>query len=153
MREIFRKIALATSQMVGSSRAFMVAITIVMVWALSGPLMGFSETWQLLINTFTTIMTFLMVFLIQNTQNRDAKVMQLKLNELIRATKYARNILVDIEELEEEKLDTLQKELHGEFEKIHKKARKRHENKKNGHAVPTPISPHHHPSFESTKEK
>ena len=92
---------------------FIVAITVVIVWAATGPTFHFSDTWQLIINTGTTIVTFLMVFLIQNTQNRDGKAIQLKLDELIRAMKGARHKLVDLENLSEEDLAQLQKEFQG----------------------------------------
>ena len=85
-------------------------MAIIVVWAATGPLFGFSDTWQLVINTSTTIVTFLMVFLIQNTQNRDAQVMQLKLDELIRAIKEARNNLIDLEEMSEDELRMLEEE-------------------------------------------
>jgi low affinity Fe/Cu permease len=91
---------------------------VVVVWGTSGPLFHFSDTWQLVINTGTTIVTFLMVFLIQNTQNRDAKVMQLKLDELIRATHAARNKLVDMEAMTDEELAQLQRE----FKELHRRA-------------------------------
>ena len=98
---------------------FLAALAVVIVWAFTGPLYGFSDTWQLVINTGTTIITFLMVFLIQNTQNRDAKAIHLKLDELIRALKGARNNLVDLEELSDEEL----RKLHLEFQRLsHKKA-------------------------------
>jgi low affinity Fe/Cu permease len=87
---------------------------IIIGWAISGPFLGFSDTWQLAVNTGTTILTFLMVFLIQNTQNRDAHAIHLKLDELIKAQKEARNTLIDVEDLTDEQLDTLQKE----FEKF-----------------------------------
>lgn len=104
----FRKFATKTSKMVGSSRAFMFAILIVLVWAITGPAFGFSNTWQLVINTGTTIVTFLMVFLIQNTQNRDTKAINLKLDELIRAVKGARMGLVNLENLTDDELQILE---------------------------------------------
>jgi low affinity Fe/Cu permease len=116
MRDLFHKIAQRTSNIVGSAWAFIFALTIIIVWAASGPIFHFSDTWQLVINTGTTIITFLMVFLIQNTQNRDAKVIHLKLDELIRVLEKARNHLVDLEDLSEGELDRLQKE----FEKLRK---------------------------------
>jgi low affinity Fe/Cu permease len=110
MRDLFHKIAQKTSNAVGSAWAFSAAVLILIVWAASGPIFHFSDSWQLVINTGTTIVTFLMVFLIQNTQNRDAKVIHLKLDELIRVTKSARNHLVDLEDLSEAELDRLDQE-------------------------------------------
>lgn len=110
MNELFRKFAQRTSKMVGSSWAFMFAALIILVWAVTGPLFHYSDTWQLVINTSTTIITFLMVFLIQNTQNRDAKAIHLKLDELIRAVKGARTHLVDLETMSDEELDRLQQQ-------------------------------------------
>ncbi|MEK9174050.1 MAG: low affinity iron permease family protein, partial [Patescibacteria group bacterium] len=92
---MFHKIAQKISEWVGSPKAFFLAVFVVTVWALMGPLFGYSDTWQLIINTGTTILTFLMVFLIQNTQNRDSKAIHLKLDELIRSIKAARNHLLD----------------------------------------------------------
>lgn len=106
----FRKVAARASQVAGSPWAFSIAVGSITGWLLCGPMFDFSDTWQLVINTGTTIVTFLMVFLIQNTQNRDAKALQLKLDELIYATKGARNSLIDLEDLTEEELDLLQKE-------------------------------------------
>jgi len=114
LNDFFRRFAHRSSELVGSPWTFLVAVVIVIVWALSGPLFGFSDTWQLVINTGTTIVTFLMVFLIQNTQNRDAKAIHLKLDELIRAMEGARNGLVNLEALSDEEL----KKLQGEFERL-----------------------------------
>jgi low affinity Fe/Cu permease len=108
MNELFRKFAAKTSQIVGSSWAFIVAVLIIVVWAATGPLFQYSDTWQLVINTGTTIITFLMVFLIQNTQNRDAKAIHLKLDEMIKATKGARNSLIDLDKLSDEQLKHLE---------------------------------------------
>src|SRR6187397_1477740 len=99
MNELFRKIAHKTSQAIGSPIAFVIALLVVVIWILSGPIFGFSDTWQLVINTGTTIVTFLVIFLIQNSQNRDSKAIQLKLDELLRAVGEARNSLVDLEDL------------------------------------------------------
>ena len=110
MNELFRKFSQATSQAVGSSWAFIIAVLIILVWGITGPLFHYSDTWQLVINTGTTIITFLMVFLIQNTQNRDAKAIHLKLDELLRGVKGARTHLVDLEALSDEELDRLQQQ-------------------------------------------
>ncbi len=115
MRELFRRFAQITSQAVGSSWAFILAVLIILVWAVTGPMFHYSDTWQLVINTGTTIITFLMVFLIQNTQNRDAKAIHLKLDELIKGVKGARTSLVNLEELSDKDLERL----HKEFERIH----------------------------------
>ncbi len=110
MKNLFRKFAQAASQAVGSSWAFILAVVIIFVWAITGPMFHYSDTWQLVINTGTTIITFLIVFLIQNTQNRDAKAIHLKLDELIRAVEGARTHLVELEELSDEELERLQKQ-------------------------------------------
>jgi|SRR3984957_2040487 low affinity Fe/Cu permease len=104
----FRKFAQKTAEVVGHSQAFFVATSVVAIWALTGPIFHFSDTWQLVINTGTTIVTFLMVFLIQNTQNRDSHALHLKLDELIRANKHARNALLALEGMSDEDLAKLQ---------------------------------------------
>ncbi len=111
--DAFRVFAHRSSVMLGSAWAFTGAVFVILVWLITGPTFHFSDTWQLIINTATTIITFLMVFLIQNTQNRDAKAMQLKLDELIRALKGARNQLVDLEDLSDEELKELEKQFQG----------------------------------------
>ena len=116
--DAFRIFARKASIMLGSAWAFAGAILVILVWVLTGPTFHFSDTWQLIINTGTTIVTFLMVFLIQNTQNRDAKAMHLKLDEIIRALKKARNELVDLEDLSDEELDKLEQQ----FKRLRTKA-------------------------------
>lgn len=118
VQDAFRIFARRCSMILGSAWAFATAILIIIIWALTGPMFHFSDTWQLIINTGTTIVTFLMVFLIQNTQNRDAKAMHLKLDEIIRALKGARNTLVDLEKLSDEDLNKLEKQ----FERLRRKA-------------------------------
>lgn len=110
LSEAFRKIAHFLSHLVGTPWAFLLALALIIGWIVSGPLFAYSDTWQLVINTATTIITFLMVFLIQNTQNRDAKAIHLKLDELIKVTKKARNSLVDLEDVSDEQLNKLEKE-------------------------------------------
>lgn len=116
----FTRIAKGASRFTGRPLCFALALLVVIAWAVTGPLFGFSNTWQLVINTGTTIITFLMVFLIQNTQNRDTEAMQLKLDELIRATRGAHNRLMDLEEREEDELDRLREQ----YEGIAKRARR-----------------------------
>ena len=116
--DAFRVFARRCSVMLGSAWAFAGAVLVIVVWILTGPTFHFSDTWQLIINTATTVITFLMVFLIQNTQNRDAKAMHLKLDEMIRALKGARNQLVDLEDLSDEDL----KKLEEQFQRLRKKA-------------------------------
>ncbi|MFN8441867.1 MAG: low affinity iron permease family protein [Caldilineaceae bacterium] len=104
MSEVFRKFSQQAAVWVGTPWSFTLAVLIIGVWALSGPLFHFSDTWQLVINTGTTIITFLMVFLIQNTQNRDARALHLKLDELLRVSHEARNQLIDLEDKSDEEL-------------------------------------------------
>jgi len=123
MNEFFRRVAHTTSRVMGSPWAFILAFLTIVIWGLSGWYFEFSNTWQLVINTGTTILTFLMVFLIQNTQNRDAHATHLKLDELIRAIKPARDSLIDIEDATDEKLDKLQKEFINFRNTVEKKAK------------------------------
>ena len=103
----FGRLARLTARAMGQPAAFGIALAIIILWAISGPIFGFSDTWQLIINTGTTIITFLMVFIIQNTQNRDAEAMHIKLDELIRAMDQAQNALLNLEELEEKDLERI----------------------------------------------
>jgi low affinity Fe/Cu permease len=128
----FHDMAKGTSTAVGKPKSFFIAVGIIALWAVTGPFFHFSDTWQLIINTGTTIVTFLMVFLIQNTQNRDSRAIQLKLDELLRANRAARNTLVDLENMSDEELEELQ----GEFTRMReiaceevseRAARRRHE--------------------------
>lgn len=121
MNEIFRKVAAKISYLTGTAWAFLIALSIIIVWAITGPMFEFSTTWQLVINTSTTIVTFLMVFLIQNTQNRDSKAIHIKLDELLKAGKGARTSLVNLEELPDEVLDKLS----AEFKQIQERYSKR----------------------------
>lgn len=138
MKDIFRKIATKVSNWTGSAGAFLLAIIVVVTWAITGPMFHYSDTWQLIINTGTTIGTFLMVFLIQNTQNRDGRAVQLKLDELIRATR-GRDYFVDLENLSDAELDELDSEFRvlrekqfdsPAMKKLHAKIEAAHQNRK-----------------------
>jgi low affinity Fe/Cu permease len=109
LRRVFDRFAGATSDRAGSPWAFAIAVFVLVVWAVSGPVFGFSDTWQLIINTGTTIVTFLMVFLLQHTQNKDAHALQVKLDTLIAATEKASNRMLDIEDLDDEQIERLQR--------------------------------------------
>jgi low affinity Fe/Cu permease len=122
MNEIFRKIAHRSSVLVGSPYAFATAVLIVVVWWLAGSYFHYSDTWQLVINTGTTILTFLMVFLVQNTQNRDGRAMQLKLDELIRSSKTSRNQLIDLENLSDAEMALIQDQFHKLYERAAKRS-------------------------------
>ena len=116
----FNRLAKWTARAAGKPMAFFLAVIIVVFWAMTGPIFGFSDTWQLVINTGTTIVTFLMVFLLQNTQYRDSEAIQIKLDELIRAMEGAHNMLLELEELDEKDLDRIR----AEYRKLAEKARK-----------------------------
>lgn len=124
---LFTRFAKWISHKTGKPIAFITAISVVVIWAISGPIFGFSDTWQLVINTGTTIITFLMVFLIQNTQNRDTEALQLKLDELIYAIKEADNKVLDLEELDDKELD----EIRSGYLKTAEKARDEEDNREN----------------------
>jgi low affinity Fe/Cu permease len=117
----FTRTAKWASRTAGRPSTFIAALTIILIWAITGPLFGFSDTWQLVINTGTTIITFLMVFLIQNTQNRDTEALQIKLDELLRAVDSARNTMIDLEELDDEELEAIRED----YLKLARKARTR----------------------------
>ena len=138
LKESFRRFSCSAAECLGCYWAFGTALALIAIWAATGPIFHFSDTWQLVINTGTTIVTFLMVFLIQNTQNRDAKALHLKLDELIRSTGKARNALVNLEDLTDEELATLK----AEFEKVQLRAKLRTDRQMEptGPAEPTPIS-------------
>ncbi len=106
----FHDVARQASTLAGTPTTFLVACAVVLVWAVTGPLFGFSDTWQLVINTGTTIITFLMVFLLQNTQNRDARALHLKLDELLRSLESARNRLIDLEDCTDEEIEQLERQ-------------------------------------------
>ncbi len=117
MKELFRKASARISNAVGTAAAFVIALSVVIIWGLTGPMFNYSDTWQLVINTSTTIITFLMVFLIQNTQNRDSKALHLKLDELIRSSKTARDSFLALDDLSDDALVELDKQ----FKTIHDK--------------------------------
>ena len=129
---LFTRFAKWMSRAAGEPAAFAIAVGVVLLWAASGPVFGFSDTWQLIINTGTTIVTFLMVFLIQNTQNRDSEAMHVKLDELIRSHKTAHNALLDLEELEEEELDRIR----SSYERLAEQARGELKRRKPAKATP-----------------
>ncbi len=120
LRDRFQRLSHAVAEAVGSVWGFFLAVLIVVTWGVTGPLFGFSDTWQLVINTSTTIVTFLMVFLIQGTQNRDARAVHLKLDELLRAIREARTELVDLENLPEREVEAVA----AQFGELHKRAAK-----------------------------
>src|SRR5262245_43482077 len=126
MDELFHRLAHRVAHVVGSPWAFVLAVIVVVVWLVTGPVFHYSDSWQLVINTGTTIVTFLIVFLIQNTQNRDAQVVHLKLDELIRAVRSARTELVDMESLSDEELHRLQHQ----FEQLRLRAARLHGRKR-----------------------
>jgi len=151
MKDLFRKISTKVSNMAGSAYTFVIAMLVVVIWAVSGPAFDFSNTWQLVINTGTTIVTFLMVFLIQNTQNRDSKAMQLKLDELIRTHKTARDSFVDLEDLTDQDLALIDdefKQLHEStvpnpaMHKLHDKIKAEHNRRMNVKEKLTNIATH-----------
>jgi low affinity Fe/Cu permease len=115
----FTRFSNEIARQTGRPIAFVLAVLVIIIWAITGPVFGYSDTWQLVINTGTTIVTFLMVFLIQNTQNRDTQALQIKLDELIRATEGAQNALLDLEELDEEALNRIR----SNYERLAKQAR------------------------------
>jgi low affinity Fe/Cu permease len=122
----FTRFASGAARMSGRAGTFALALLVIVVWAITGPIFGFSDTWQLIINTGTTIVTFLMVFLIQNTQNRDSEAMHVKMDELIRALSGAHNALLDLEDLDEKALDAIRER----YRKLASKAREDIENGK-----------------------
>ena len=120
MRDVFRRFATRTAESVGSPAAFVIGLTLIVLWAATGPFFGYSDTWQLVVNTATTIITFLMVFLIQATQNRDAKAIHLKLDELLRGVQGARTAMVALENSTDEELAQFQEE----FDRLHARLNK-----------------------------
>ena len=137
---VFTRISRAVSHYAGQPAVFVGALLIIILWALSGLIFGMGNTWQLVINTFTTIVTFLMVFLIQSTQNRDTVAMQVKLDELIRVTKPAHNALLDLEEMDEKDLEHLR----ASYEDLAATARKNLKRRKTGASKGGPTNPARH---------
>jgi low affinity Fe/Cu permease len=131
-KSTFTRFAQWTSRMTGRPPAFLAAVGVIVLWAVTGPIFGFSDTWQLVINTGTTIVTFLMVFLIQNTQNRDSEAAQLKLDELIRAIEGAHNALLDLEDLEDVELERIRED----YQKLAEEARGELTRRKSERRVP-----------------
>ena len=125
MEKLFNRLANATARLTGKPLTFALCFMVILVWAVTGPIFGFSQTWQLVINTGTTIVTFLMVFLIQNTQNRDAAAMQAKLDELVYATRTARNRFIGIEHLTDTELGEILREVEMRALEVHR-TRRRH---------------------------
>src|SRR3990172_9867085 len=126
MNEWFRKFSVAASNALGSSWMFVANVLLILIWLIAGPFYNYSDSWQLIVNTGTTVLTYLAVFLIQNTQNRDSKAIHLKLDELIKGVKGARNLLVDIEDVADEELERL----HGYYERLHNKYQEELEKRK-----------------------
>lgn len=137
--ERFRRFAEATSVQVGQPRAFILAVVVVAAWAITGPLFHFSDTWQLVINTGTTVITFLMVFLIQATQNREARALHLKLDELIRASKGSRNVFADLEHATDEELAAFERE----FQRLRQRGHERGEAARKAHETAHPNNNSH----------
>jgi low affinity Fe/Cu permease len=128
----FVRFAQWASHITGRPVTFFIAVATILAWAITGPLFGFSDTWQLVINTATTVVTFLMVFVIQNTQNRDTAAMHIKIDELIRVTRKARNVLLDLEELDDNTLEALRTD----YERLARKAKSRTRTPPRAEAVP-----------------
>ncbi len=125
MKETFSKVASKTAEIIGTPWAFITALSVILLWLISGPLLGFSDTWQLIINTSTTIVTFLTVFLIQHTQNKNDRATQLKLDEIIHSISKARNDFIDLEDISEDELIKLRKE-YNKFKTIPLRKRNKH---------------------------
>ena len=137
-RSAFTRFTKWTAHTTGRPLTFLLACAVIVVWAVTGPLFGFSDTWQLVINTGTTVITFLMVFLIQSTQNRDSEAMQVKLDEIIRAIGGAKNELLDLEELEEAELETIKQTYLAMARQARDEQRSRHDEGREG-STPQPL--------------